>query len=446
MGLQKVFENQLLRLLSFKNSKSSLIVFIFLPFLVLDLSKAETNNNAELIIDNLDSKNQLKELSPDSVNMNKTLEESITTKNFIDINYLETKKELEDYIIDTGDELYIQFYPAKELSDTYLVNAEGELYLPRLNETFVRGLTTYELKKLLEKKYLDFLIKPEIKISIAVFRPSEILVKGEVRYAGLYKFPAYRAAFPMKKKLLQNNSYLDEAKKINQQSFVKMDERNKPPENDIMIIEGSRENITTISDVIRRAGGITSLTDLSKIEIIRPVPLGEGGGKKRAYIDLNSFMTELDNSNDIRVFDKDIIIIPKLTKASTKQIPKSITSGLSPKFITVNVFGQIKNPGPIEVPLGATLSDAFDLTGPIKPLSGKVVLFRYQNDGTILRKKISYSAGSKRGSKRNPLIKEGDYISVTNSFLGKSTGFIKEFTAPFVGINAAKELFESFND
>ena len=34
-----------------------------------------------------------------------------------------------------------------------------------------------------------------------------------------------------------------------------------------MIIEGSRENITTISDVIRRAGGITSLTDLSNIEI-----------------------------------------------------------------------------------------------------------------------------------------------------------------------------------
>ena len=46
----------------------------------------------------------------------------------IDINYLETKKELEDCIIDTGDELYIQFYPAKELSDTYLVNAEGDLF------------------------------------------------------------------------------------------------------------------------------------------------------------------------------------------------------------------------------------------------------------------------------------------------------------------------------
>ena len=446
MGLQKVLENQLLRLLSLKNLKSSLVVCIFLPFLVLDLSKAETSNKAELKIDNLYSNNKSEELNSDSLNMNKTLEVSIKTNNLIDINYLETKKELEDYIIDTGDELYIQFYPAKELSDTYLVNAEGELFLPRLNENFVRGLTTSELEKLLEKKYSEFLIKPEIKVRIAVFRPSEILVKGEVRYAELYKFPAYRAAFPIKKKLLENYSYLDEVRKINQQSFIKMDEINKPTKNNSMIIEGSRENITTISDVIRRAGGITSLTDLSKIEIIRPVPLGVGGGKKRAIIDLNSFINKLDDSNDLRVFDGDIVIIPKLTKASTKQIPKSIISGLSPKFITVNVFGQIRNPGPIEVPLGATLSDAFDLTGPIKPLSGKVVLFRYQNDGTILRKKISYSAGSKRGSKRNPLIKEGDFISVTNSLLGKSTGFIKEFTAPFVGINAARELYKSFND
>tara|TARA_B100000212_G_scaffold89261_1_gene65427 strand:- start:674 stop:1942 length:1269 start_codon:yes stop_codon:yes gene_type:complete len=422
LGLQKVHENKLLRLFFLKNSKSSLIVCIFLSFLVFDLSKAETNN--------MNSKNKAE----------------LPNESSISIDYLKPKKELEDYIIDTGDELFIDFYPAKELSDTYIVNAEGELFLPRLNETYVRGLTTSELKKLLERKYLEFLIKPEIKIRIAVFRISEILVQGEVRYAGLYKFPAYRAAFPIKKKKLDDYSYLKEAKKINAERFIKMNEDNQSTSNNTINIEGSRENITTISDVIREAGGITSLTDLSRIEIIRTVPLGKGGGKKRAYIDLTSFMTNSDDSSDLRVFDGDIIFIPKLIKASTKQIPKSILSGLSPKFITVNVFGQIKNPGPIKVPLGASLSDAFDLTGPIKPLSGKVILFRYQNDGTILRKKISYSASGKRGSKRNPLIKEGDYISVKNSFLGKSTDFIREFTAPFIGINAAKDLFESFND
>ena len=63
-----------------------------------------------------------------------------------------------------------------------------------------------------------------------------------------------------------------------------------------------------------------------------------------------------------------------------------------------------------------------------------------------MNKNISYSARAKKGSKRNPFVKEGDLISVKNSFLGKSTGVIREFTAPFVGIYSTKEIIEGFND
>ena len=87
-----------------------------------------------------------------------------------------------------------------------------------------------------------------------------------------------------------------------------------------------------------------------------------------------------------------------------------------------------------------------NLTGPIRPLSGKISLIRYNKDGTILNKNISYSARAKKGSKRNPFLKQGDLISVKNSLLGKSTGIIREFTAPFVGIYSTKEIIESFND
>ena len=73
-------------------------------------------------------------------------------------------------------------------------------------------------------------------------------------------------------------------------------------------------------------------------------------------------------------------------------------------------------------------------------------MIRYNKDGTILNKNISYSARAKRGSKRNPFVKEGDLISVKNSFLGKTTGVISEITAPFVGIYSTKEIIESFND
>ena len=96
------------------------------------------------------------------------------------------------------------------------------------------------------------------------------------------------------------------------------------------------------------------------------------------------------------------------------------------------------------LPLEGTLSDELDVTGKMKPLSGKVILIRYNSDGTIARKKIDYSANAPRGSKRNPLIQEGDLITVTNSIFGKTTDVIKEVTAPFVGIYSTKKLIEDF--
>ena len=86
------------------------------------------------------------------------------------------------------------------------------------------------------------------------------------------------------------------------------------------------------------------------------------------------------------------------------------------------------------------------MTGPIKPLSGKIILIRYANDGTVLKKNVSYSASAKRGSKRNPYLKEDDLISVKNSIFGKTTGVLKEVTAPFVGIYSTQQLIEGFTD
>ena len=122
MLLQKNFENIILRFLSFR-SKLTLTVFIYFlfSFFIFDISKAETNF-------------------------------SKTKNNQIETEYLNSRNELEDYIIDTGDSISLEFYPANELSGIFPVNEEGEILLPSLNEIFVRGLTTSELKKLLEKK------------------------------------------------------------------------------------------------------------------------------------------------------------------------------------------------------------------------------------------------------------------------------------------------------
>ena len=402
------------RLINFQiNSKLLLIFNFLLLFYFFDISKADTS-------------------FPNNKN------------NQIGIEYLESRNELEDYIIDTGDSISLKFFPAEELSGVFPVNEEGELLLPRLDETYVRGLTTSELKSLLKKRYAEFLIDPDIKVMIAVFKSIRVLAIGELRNPGFIYFPAYKSV---------SLGNLDNKDNSDSDSLVGLNNeqleigRNSTLNNQSsanLIVKRSSENISTISDVIRKAGGITSKTDLSRIEVIRDVPIRKGGGKKRAYINFNSFLNESDPTNDIRIFDGDSLFFPKLTKVDPNQIPKSVLAGISPKFISVNLFGRVETPGVVKLPLEATLSDAIDITGPIKPLSGKIVLIRYERDGTVIKKNISYSAKAKRGSKRNPYLKEDDLIAVKNSMFGRSTGLIKAVTDPFAGIYSTKKLIEDF--
>ena len=361
-----------------------------------------------------------------------------------------SNNELENYIIDKGDNLFINFYPAQEFNGFYAVNDEGEIFLPRLNKIYVRGLTTKELKKILEEKYLEFLISPVINVNIAIFRDINIIISGEVGYPGVYNFPAYKSASinnflqipkdPLSESRVEGN-VPDINSKALKNSSLEQNKLNKP-----FFTKIEEGNLTTISDVIRKAGGITSLSDLKRVEIIRDIPIGKGGGKKIAIVDLNSFLNKFDKNNDLRLFDGDRIFIPSLNNPIKDQVPKSVLRGLSPRFVKVNVFGRVATTGEFMLPLEGTLSDVIDITGPIKPLSGKVVLIRYNNDGTISKKKIAYSANSPRGSKSNPFIKEGDLITVTNSIFGKTTEVLQEVTSPFIGIYAAKELIEDFGN
>ena len=409
------FRDTISRLIAFRINSKLLLIFNFLfLFLLFDISKAETNNltNSE--------------------------------NNQIEIEYLESRNELEDYIIDTGDSISLEFFPAEELSGVFPVNEEGELLLPRLDETYVRGLTTSELKSLLEKRYAEFLIDPDIKVMIAVFKSIRVLARGELRNPGFIYFPAYKSVSLGN---LDNKDNSDSDSLVglnNEQLEIGRNSTLNNQSSGNLIVKRSSENINTISNVIRKAGGITSKTDLSRIEVIRDVPIGKGGGKKRAIIDFNSYLNESDPTNDIRIFDGDSLFFPKLSKNDPSQIPKSILSGISPKFISVNLFGRVETPGVVKLPLEATLSDAIDITGPIKPLSGKIVLIRYEKDGTVIKKKISYSAKAKRGSKRNPYLKEDDLITVKNSMFGRSSGLIKAVTDPFAGIYSTKKLIEDF--
>lgn len=370
----------------------------------------------------------------------------------INSEYLNSRNELRDYILDTGDILFIEFFPAKELNAFFTINEEGEIFLPRIKETYVRGLTIFELEELLKNKYLDYLINPEIEINIAEFKEIRVLVSGEVRNPGIHKFPSYRSKSfsiflnKLPESSTQNISEFDSESDSEFDSNLELigSQNQNPNMISNISVKRSSENVTTISNAIKKAGGITSKSDLSKVEIIRDIPLSKGGGKKKAIIDFRAFINNFDPSNDIRLFDGDRLNIARNREKDFSIMPKSIISGLSPKFIYVDIFGRVDNPGELKLPLESSLSDAIDLSGPRKPLSGKISIIRYENDGNITKKLVNFSYNAKKGSSRNPYLKKGDIISVRNSFFGKSSEIIQEITLPFVGIKQTKDLINEF--
>ena len=152
---------------SYKSKFSS--KFILLNLLTLGMISGFNNNlNSE----------EIKSIENSANNINT----QITQK------YLDPKNSLKDYIIDSGDELFIEFEPARELNTFFKVNSDGEIFLPKIYDTYVKGLTISELSYFLENRFSNYLIDPKIKVFLVKFRDIKVTITGEVKSPGIYTF------------------------------------------------------------------------------------------------------------------------------------------------------------------------------------------------------------------------------------------------------------------
>ena len=429
----------------------------FLNPLSIEAEKVFQEDSNYIDISYLESKKELKDYifdTGDVINIrfkNKPKEKYLTKEIYDKTNtsYLEPRIGLKNYILDSGDSIFIKFFKTPELSGNYPINNDGEINLPRLKQTYVRGLTTSQLEKLLEESYLEYLINPEIEtsivrfnfvpdgsypvneegeitlppistdekeetrktfvrgltsyeltklleerysnyfinaevfIDIVTFKPLRISISGELRNPGIYNFPAYQRAnflYSQREKNMisnDNNNYFQNTNSKESKSDITteielIEENSNNPvkefSNNTNILNNEVKSpttlITTLSNAINKAGGLTSYSDISNIEIIRDNPISLGGGKKKAYINFYSYLQNSNPEFDLRLFDGDKIYIPKLKTKDENLVPLSVLRGLSPKFINVSITGQIENPGLVRIPFEGSLSDLIGITGP----------------------------------------------------------------------------------
>mgnify|MGYP001478380181 CR=1 FL=1 len=106
-------------------------------------------------------------------------------KNNISLEYLDYIPDNE-YILGPGDIILIIFNNKEIENKKFAIQNDGTIFSKRLRRIYIEGLTLNELANLLNKRYKEFFINPNINIEIVKSRPIRIQILGEVVSPGSY--------------------------------------------------------------------------------------------------------------------------------------------------------------------------------------------------------------------------------------------------------------------
>lgn len=159
----------------------------------------------------------------------------------------------EFYVIGAGDVLNVNVWKEPSLSGTVKVRPDGFVTVPLVNEIQVVGMTTAQLRKVLEDKYKEFTVDPFVTVRLEAIASSEVFLVGQVSRPG---------AFP-----LNGNE--------------------------------------TLLQILTRAGGLSVFADRSNIRVVR-----RDGDKITEYIADYDGIIKGDLKQDILLRPGDRIIVP----------------------------------------------------------------------------------------------------------------------------------------
>jgi len=365
-----------------------------------------------------------------------------------------TRVTYDTYLLGPGDSLQIELENIPELSGNFTIGPDGTLYLPRLRALFVEGLSIEELRVFLTQQFRAFVRQPEIYIRPVAYRPVRIYVGGEVRRPGYYTLAGSQ-------QLGSVSNSADSAIRENGGDQI----NSRPGLGSGQGLESNSRGGTsgpgspsggsagsgglttygaffpTVFDAIRASQGITPYSNLEFVQVTRKQQFSSGGGKLRTSLNFLSLLTEGDESQNIRLFDGDVVSVSKSPVVLRDQLLKAGQTNLSPQFIQVYVSGRVKTPGATTLPQGSSLNQALISAGGQQLLHGKIEFVRFTREGELDRRVFNYKANAAADTTANPILVSGDIVRVQESALSAGIGLLNELTGPFVGVYSVYSLF-----
>lgn len=331
----------------------------------------------------------------------------------------------DSYVLGPGDSLQIEIIDIPELSGSYSIGPDGTLYLPRLRAVYASGLTIEELRSFLTQQFSSFVKRPRLYVRPIGYRPIRVFVGGEVKRPGYYQLSGANFTQQTENQALgvgagPNRSAVDgtAAGQINVSNLTSS--------------PFSSTALPTVFDALRTAQGLTPYSDLRKVTVTRRLPEGEGGGKVRTELNFLNVIISGDESQNLRLFDGDVVVVTKSDEILRDQLLKAGQTNLSPQFVQVFVSGRVKQPGPQILPQASTLNQAIISAGGPKVLKGKVEFVRFTREGEVDRRRFNYNPGAPAEANSNPVLMAGDIIRVDDSIISATLEVVNEITAPAI--------------
>ncbi|NJM45890.1 MAG: polysaccharide export protein [Alkalinema sp. RU_4_3] len=250
---------------------------------------------------------------------------------------------LGSYRFGPGDQLEINVFDSVDLSGSRLVAPDGTITLPLIGVVQANDRTAAELAVVLQERFLTYLKKPIVTVTVAQFRPLLISIAGEVRRPG-----------PVQMK--------------NVPSDLKQN----------ITIDNTNPSLPSLSAALKEAGGVTRAADISQVVIKRRGQL--------LKFDLWQGLTSENAPQDQMLQDGDAIFVPKIVAGSPKIDPRLVAkSTIAPQSVKVRVVGEVKKPGEFDIPPNSTVSSAMAIAGGAtdKAKLTKVALVRLDDQGKV---------------------------------------------------------------
>lgn len=238
-----------------------------------------------------------------------------------------------NYTLGAGDLVRLDIFQVPEYSGEFPVLVDGTVSLRLVGNVKVTGLTLSEVSEVVRRKYASYLKRPIINVGLVSPRPLKIGIGGEVDNPGSYEFS----------------------------------------------LSSPNQKFPTVTDMIGKAGGITTLADVRNVEVTRNI-------KGRSIVfsaNLWSLLTQNRLDQDISLRDGDTILIPTVEEIDSSELARlsEASFGLqTDEPINVAVVGEIYRPGTHTVKpeqigdeeqdsLPPRLTQAIGVAGGVKPLA-----------------------------------------------------------------------------